>query len=165
MIASLNLLKEMPKNTRSVSSIVSRRSLTNMRSLKHLYSAADLLHRRFRTMLMVNSCSTLITMFSSSYYSIEFLRERDVVMLFRDGSDIVGSFIRFWLTCHTADRIQEAVSTFCVVLNTCSFNKLSWKQATECIPILRELRERRAGKADAMSYTDRIKVYKFNNVL
>ncbi|KZS15329.1 Uncharacterized protein APZ42_019132 [Daphnia magna] len=141
MAVRLNLLTIVSRNTRTVNRIVSLRSFTILGSLKQLYLAADLLHRRFNIMLMVNSCSTVITMFSSSYYSIEFLRQGNMVMLCRDSSDMIASFIRFWLMCHTADRIRET--------------------AAECIPILRDLRDHTNGKADVMASTDRIKITSF----
>ncbi|XP_057366762.2 uncharacterized protein LOC130687605 [Daphnia carinata] len=141
MVARLNLLSEVSRNTRTVNRIVSPRSFNILRSLRQLYSAAELLHRHFSTMLMVHSCSMLINMFAASYYSIEFLRQGDIVMLCRDSSDMIGSFIRFWLMCHTADRIRET--------------------AAECIPILRELRDYTDGKADVMASTDRIKITSF----
>lgn len=161
MAVRLNLLTIVSRNTRTVNRIVSLRSFTILGSLKQLYLAADLLHRRFNIMLMVNSCSTVITMFSSSYYSIEFLRQGNMVMLCRDSSDMIASFIRFWLMCHTADRIRETVSTFLsLAKHSCIFNndKLSLKQAAECIPILRDLRDHTNGKEDVMASTDRIKV-------
>lgn len=164
MVARLNLLNELSRNTTIVHGIVSPRSFTILRSLTQLYSAAELLHHRFSTMLMINSCSTLISMFSASYYSIESLLQGDMIMLFRDSSDMIASFIRFWLMCHTADRIRETVSTFLsLAKHSCIFNndKLSLKQATECIPILRDLRDHTAGKADVMASTDRVKVTSF----
>lgn len=112
MVVRLNLLNELSRNTTTVHRIVSPRSFTILRSLTQLYSAAELLHHRFSTMLMINSCSTLISMFSASYYLIESFRQGDMIMLCRDSSDMITSFIRFWLMCHTADRIREAVSTF-----------------------------------------------------
>ncbi|KAK4016644.1 hypothetical protein OUZ56_031606 [Daphnia magna] len=136
MVVRLNLLNELSRNTTTVHRIVSPRSFTILRSLTQLYSAAELLHHRFSTMLMINSCSTLISMFSASYYLIESFRQGDMIMLCRDSSDMITSFIRFWLMCHTADRIREA--------------------AAECIPILRELRDHTAGKADVMASTDRV---------
>ncbi|XP_045031459.1 uncharacterized protein LOC116924617 isoform X2 [Daphnia magna] len=141
MVVRLNLLNELSRNTTTVHRIVSPRSFTILRSLTQLYSAAELLHHRFSTMLMINSCSTLISMFSASYYLIESFRQGDMIMLCRDSSDMITSFIRFWLMCHTADRIREA--------------------AAECIPILRELRDHTAGKADVMASTDRVKVTSF----
>ncbi|KAI9557572.1 hypothetical protein GHT06_017400 [Daphnia sinensis] len=142
MVVRLNLLNELSRNTKTVHRIGSTRPFTTLRSLKQLYSAAELLHHRFSTMLMINSCSALINMFSASYYSIESLRQGDMVMLFRDSSDMIAFFvIRFWLMCHTADRIRET--------------------AAQCIPILRDLRDQTDGKAEVMASTERIKITSF----
>ncbi|KAI9557573.1 hypothetical protein GHT06_017401 [Daphnia sinensis] len=143
MVVRLNLLNELSRNTKTAQHRMHHcaRSFTILRSLKQLYSAAELLHRRFSTMMMINSCYTLISMFSSSYYSIEFLRQEDRILLCRDSSYLIASFFRFWLMCHTADQIRET--------------------AVECIPILRDLRDQTDGKAEVMASTDRIKITSF----
>jgi hypothetical protein len=35
-------------------------------------------------------------------------------VVFLDSSDVVDSFIRFWLICHTSDLIRETVITFTI---------------------------------------------------
>ncbi len=78
-------------------------------SLKQLYFAADLLHLRFGIMLISNCILCFVTMLTSSYYVIEYMLDKFVVVTCWDGSDVLDSFIRFWLICHTADRMRGAV--------------------------------------------------------
>ena len=69
LISKLKLLCVMVRNTGVIPSrAVAQRTFSNLRSLKQLYEAADLLHRHFSTILVVNCCQTFITMLTSSYY-------------------------------------------------------------------------------------------------
>ncbi len=86
-----------------------QRTFDILRSLKQLYLAADLLHRHFTTILMVNCFLAFITMFTSAYYVIELIQSGHVVVVCWDASDIIDSFIRFWLICHTSDQIRQTV--------------------------------------------------------
>ncbi len=85
-----------------------QRTFDILRSLKQLYLAADLLHRHFSTILMVNCFVTFTTMFTATYFVIEFIPSGYAVV-FYDSSDVVDSFILFWLICHTSDLIRETV--------------------------------------------------------
>ncbi|EFX89767.1 hypothetical protein DAPPUDRAFT_310195 [Daphnia pulex] len=125
LIAKLKLLCVVVRNTGVISSrtAVAQRTFSNLRSLKQLYLASDLLHRHFSTILMANCFQTFITMLTSSYYVIESFRKGYWVYFCLDGSDVLDAFVRFWLICHTSDRIRETI--------------------TECIDVLRNLRDTR----------------------
>jgi hypothetical protein len=87
-----------------------RYSKSNYKWTKQLYLAADLLHRHFSTILMLNCFMAFITMFIYAYYVIEFIQSGlSMIVVFWDSSDVIESFVRFWLICHTSDRIREAV--------------------------------------------------------
>ncbi|EFX89765.1 hypothetical protein DAPPUDRAFT_346895 [Daphnia pulex] len=116
---------------------VAQRTFSNLRSLKQLYLAADLLHRQFSTILMVNCFLAFITMLTSSYYVIEFSQLGYVVIVCWEASHVVDSFVRFWLICHTSDRIREST--------------------TECISVLRSLRDTR--NAEKLSECNKITSY------
>ena len=88
---------------------VAQRTFANLRSLKQLYLAADLLHRHFSTILVVNCFLTVVTMFTSFYYLIELFLRGYAVGACWEVSDVLDSFVRFWLICHTSDRIRETV--------------------------------------------------------
>jgi len=113
LIANLKLLYFVVRKTRVIPSLtVAQRTFANLRSLKQLYVATDLLHRHFGTMLAVNCFFTFITMITSSYYVIEYLKNGYVVVVCWDASDVLDSFVRFWLICHTSDRIREIVTIY-----------------------------------------------------
>lgn len=110
LIAKLKLLCVMVRNTGVIPSrAVAQRSFSNLRSLKQLYEAADLLYLHFSTILVVNCCQTFITMLTSSYYFVESFRKSYWVFFCLDGSDVLDAFVRFWLVCHTSDQIRETV--------------------------------------------------------
>jgi hypothetical protein len=48
-------------------------------------------------------------MFTSFYYLIELFERGYVVVACWEVSDVLDSFVRFWLICHTSDRIRETV--------------------------------------------------------
>ena len=93
--------------------IITQRTFNILRTLKQLYLAADLLHRHFSAILMVNCFVTFLTMLTSAYYVIEFIPS-GYVMVGSDLIDVVESIIRFWLICHTSDLIRETVITFTI---------------------------------------------------
>jgi hypothetical protein len=100
------------KNTKGTiqNEITTQRTFDILRSLKQLYLAADLLYRHFSTILMLDCFMAFIKMFTSAYYVIEFIQSgNSMVVIFWDASDVIDSFIRFWLICHTSDRIRESV--------------------------------------------------------
>ena len=107
----LNLFYFATKNAIGIQSqiIIHHRTFAILRSLKQLYLAADLLHRHFSTILMVNCFMTFITMLTTTYNVIEFFQRGNMVLFCWDSSDVMDSFIRFCLICHTSDRIREAV--------------------------------------------------------
>ena len=80
-----------------------------LRYLKQLYYASDLLHHRFGTMLMANCILSFIVILTSSYYVIEYIDKYPVLSCW-NGTDVLDSFIRLWLVCHTADRMRRAVN-------------------------------------------------------
>ena len=105
----INVFNFVAKNNTNI-----QRIFDILRYLKQLYLASDLLHRHFSTILMVNCFVTFLTMLTSAYYVIEFIPSGYVPMVFLDSSDVVDSFIRFWLICHTSDLIRETVNTFTI---------------------------------------------------
>ncbi len=109
LIANLKLLYFVVRNATVPSQTVAQRTFAHLRSLKQLYLAADLLHRHFSTILVVNCFLTFITMLTSSYYVIEFIQRGYVVIVCWEVSTVLDSFVRFWLICHTSDRIRETV--------------------------------------------------------
>ncbi len=111
LVEKLNVFYFAVKNTTGIQSqIISERTFAILRTLKQLYLAADLLHRHFSTILMLNCFMAFITMFIYAYYVIEFIQSGlSMIVVFWDSSDVIESFVRFWLICHTSDRIREAV--------------------------------------------------------
>ena len=111
LIANLKLLNFVVRNTSGVPNriVAQQRTFAHLGSLKKLYEAADLLHHHFSTILAVNCFLTFVTMLTSSYYAIEFIQRGYVVIVCWEGSDVLDAFIRFWLICHTSDRIRETV--------------------------------------------------------
>ncbi|XP_046647341.1 uncharacterized protein LOC124337276 [Daphnia pulicaria] len=65
-------------------------------------------------------------MLTSSYYVIEFSQRGFVAIVCWEASHVLDSFVRFWLICHTSDRIRESTA--------------------ECISVLRSLRDTRNGE-------------------
>ena len=115
LIEKLNFVYLVAKNSKVIKcQIITQRTFGILLSLKQLYLAADLLHRHFSTILMVNCFVTFLTMFTATYFVIEFIPSGYVPMVFLDSSDVVDSFIRFWLICHTSDLIRETVNTFTI---------------------------------------------------
>jgi hypothetical protein len=116
LIEKLNLVYLVAKNSSKVikCQIITRRTFDILRTLKQLYLAADLLHRHFSTILIVNCFLTLTMMFCAIYYVIEFIPSGYVAAVCLDSSDFVDYFIRFWLICHTSDLIRETVITFTI---------------------------------------------------
>ena len=131
-----------------------------LRSLKQIYYASDLLHHRFSTALITNCLLSFIVMLTSSYNVIEYIRDKYIVVPCWDGMDVLDSFIRFWLVCHTADRIRGAVSINNYVQNLGLINIFYYVQAAECVPVLRQLRDR-FRCTDQSSYNECIKVRKW----
>ena len=128
LIANLELFYVMVRNTGVIpSQIIVHRTLTNLRSLKQLYLAADLLHRHFSTILAVNCFLTFVIMFTSFYYSIEFIHRGYVVIVCWAGSDVLDCFVRFWLICHTSDQIRETVIIIEIFDIALRFNRLILK--------------------------------------
>ncbi|EFX74771.1 hypothetical protein DAPPUDRAFT_346882 [Daphnia pulex] len=123
LIANLKLLYLMVRNATVPSGTAVQRTFSNLRSLKHLYLAAELLHRHFSTVLAVNCFLTFVTMFTSSYYIIEFYKRGNVIVVCWSCIDVLEAFLRFWLICHTSDQIREIT--------------------IECITVLRSLRDTR----------------------
>ena len=98
LITNLNLFCAMVRNAGVIPSrTVAQRTFSNLRSLKQLYLAADLLHRHFSTILVVNCFMTVVTMFTSFYYLIELFERGYVIGACREVSDVLDSFVRFWL--------------------------------------------------------------------
>ena len=115
LIEKLNFVYLVAKNSKVIKcQIITQRTFGILLSLKQLYLAADLLHRHFSTILMVNCFVTFLTMFTATYFVIEFIPSGYVPMVFLDSSDVVDSVIRFWLICHTRDLIRETVITFII---------------------------------------------------
>ena len=110
LIEKLNFVYLVAKNSKVIKcQIITQRTFGILLSLKQLYLAADLLHRHFSTILMVNCFMTFITMLTTTYNVIEFFQRGNMVLFCWDSSDVMDSFIRFCLICHTSDRIREAV--------------------------------------------------------
>jgi hypothetical protein len=99
----------MVRNATIPSRTAVQRTFTNLRHLKQLYLAADLLHRHFSAVLAINCFQTFLTMLTSSYYIIEFYKRGIVTVLCWGCSDVIEAFLRFWLICHTSDQIREIV--------------------------------------------------------
>ncbi len=109
LIANLKLLYFMVRNATVSSGTAVQRTFPNLRYLKQLYLAADLLHLHFGTVLAVNCFQTFVTMFTSSYYIIEFYKRGNVIVVCWSCIDVFEAFLRFWLICHTSDLIREVV--------------------------------------------------------
>jgi hypothetical protein len=116
LIEKLNFVYLVAKNSSKVikCQIITQRTFDILRTLKQLYLAADLLHRHFSTILMVNCFVTFLTMLISAYYVIEFFQRGNMVVVCLELSEVVESLIRFWLICHTSDLIRETVITFTI---------------------------------------------------
>jgi hypothetical protein len=118
LIANLNLLYFMLRNATIPSRTAVQRTFSNLRSLKHLYLAAELLHSHFSIVLAINCFLAFVTMFTSSYYIIEFYKRDNVIVVCWSCSDVLEAFLRFWLICHTSDQIRETVIiSFCIFKN------------------------------------------------
>ena len=130
-----------------------------LRSMKQIYYASNLLHHRFSTTLITNCLLSFIVMLTSSYNVIEYISDKYVVIPCWDGMDVLDSFTRFLLVCHTVDRIRGAVNINYNVQNLGFINIFYNVQAAECVPVLRELRDR-FRCADQSSYNECIKVRK-----
>ena len=89
---------------------VSKETFEMLRSMKQIYYASDFLYHRFSTMLITNCFLSFSVMLTSSFYVIEFIRDKYIVIPCWDGIKVLDSFIRFWLACHTADRMRGAVN-------------------------------------------------------
>jgi hypothetical protein len=99
----------MVRNATIPSRTAVQRTFSNLRYLKQLFLAADLLHRHFSTVLAINCFLTFVTMLTSSYYIILFYKRGNVVVFCWGCSDVIEAFLRFWLICHTSDQIRETV--------------------------------------------------------
>ena len=116
-----------------------------LRSMKQIYYASDLLHHRFSTMLITNCFLSFIVMLISTFYVIEYVVDKIYIGVpWWDGMDVLDSFLRFWLVCHTADRMRGAVNNANLWFNknTYSIFIIMRMQAAECVPVLRQLRDR-----------------------
>ncbi len=80
-----------------------------LRHLKELNLATDLLHRRLSSMLLGNCCMSFVIMLTSSYYAIEYIKEKYYIGACWDGFDVFDSFLRYFIICDTTDRMREAV--------------------------------------------------------
>ena len=111
MVEKLDVFYSAVKNPTDIQNeIINQRTFAILQTLKQLYLAEDLLHRHFSTILMLYCFMAFITMLTSAYYVIEFIQSgQSMVVVCWDSSDVIDSFIRFWLICHTSDRIREAV--------------------------------------------------------
>ena len=130
-----------------------------LRSMKQIYYASNLLHHRFSTTLITNGLLSFIVMLISAYNVIEYIGDKYIVVPCWDGMDVLDSFTRFLLVCHTVDRIRGAVNINYNVQNLGFINIFYNVQAAECVPVLRELRDR-FRCADQSSYNECIKVRK-----
>ena len=93
-----------------IASVSKETTFEILRSMKQIYYASNLLHHRFSTTLITNCLLSFIVMLTSSYNVIEYISDKYVVIPCWDGMDVLDSFTRFWLVCHTADRIRGAVN-------------------------------------------------------
>lgn len=88
------------------------RTIEALQPLKQLYLATKVLHQRFSAMLMANCYITSLFILTSTYYVIDYIRASKVLVTCWDASFVVDSFIRFWVICHGADRVRDAVSYY-----------------------------------------------------
>jgi hypothetical protein len=85
----------MVRNATIPSRTAVQRTFTNLRHLKQLYLAADLLHRHFSAVLAINCFQTFLTMLTSSYYIIEFYKRGIVTVLCWGCSDVIEALFAF----------------------------------------------------------------------
>lgn len=81
-----------------------------LRPLKPLYLAINLLTCYLNSVLMINCFLSFILMLICSYSAIIHFEDGEVRAACWDALDVVDSFVRYWLVCHTADRMGKAVS-------------------------------------------------------
>lgn len=89
---------------------VAQQTFFTLASLKQLYLATNLLYSQMNVMLMANCFLVVILMLTSSYYAISYFFEGNFMGGCWDATDVIDSFIRFWLMCHIADTVRSAVS-------------------------------------------------------
>lgn len=85
-----------------------------LRPLKQIYSATYWVQRYFSTMLLANCYLVVNFMLTSSYYVIEYIGRRLILVACWDACFVIEGFIRFWFICHVADRMRQTVS--CMIL-------------------------------------------------
>ena len=90
----------------------SQQTFVILQYLRQLYFATHLLYRRFSAMLLASCFSSFLTMLTSSYYLIESIKSKYVVVSCLDGFNVFDSFVRFFLICYTTDRIRKSVSNY-----------------------------------------------------
>lgn len=111
------IIKDNAENDPNKTSAIVQQTVVVLRSLKSLYLATAMLYRSLSFLLLANCFISVIIMFTSSYYAIEFLENRNTILVGSwDAIDVIDSFVRFWLVCHVSDRVRKTVSDFVLVL-------------------------------------------------
>lgn len=109
----------------------------------------------YRFILMGNVLLSVLFIFSCSYFLIEFLG-RTSVGIFCEVIVIVEFVFRFWLICHTADRIHSSVSIIMQDLFNMYIYYLPFHhciKTLDCIPVLRQLREKMTSQTERNKVT------------
>lgn len=85
------------------------RCLSLLRQYRPLLTARRQLYNDFRFPLLAGCCLNLVTVLTSSYFLVEYYLSPHKVVMLWDLSDFLLASFRFWLACHTADRIRSSV--------------------------------------------------------
>jgi hypothetical protein len=109
----LKMEKSMEVKIFSISALVEHNNkISNLvRDLSKLSYVGQNLNRRFQWMLAINYFLSTVMMTTSSYYAVEFLHDKIVLISFWEIFDALQFFARFWLVCSTVDNLYELVSS------------------------------------------------------
>lgn len=111
---------------------------------RQLIKTCQALHRDFRFILLANCWLSIVTVLTSSFFALEYMKSNHWIVTLWDGSDILESSFRLWLACHTSDRIRSSVCYPSLRVNCFKLwlTHIYLIQAAECIPVIRNLRDR-----------------------
>ena len=81
-----------------------------LRCMKQLNLAIELLHRRFGTILTATCFISVMNLFTSAFYAINFVQSAYVPVTIWDTLVVLNSFVRLWLMGHVSDRMRKVVN-------------------------------------------------------
>lgn len=115
ILASLSLIAEEPVKARRISKDREERIGRVFELIDQLTKLTDIgayISNRLAFALLINNLSNLMSMLTLTYHAIENGTERLFVETLHDITDVVDSFIRYFLISHMADRLKATVN-FC----------------------------------------------------